>query len=85
MGQMAPSASLQLLQLGGAVDRPEGCAVLHRNLNMEKWTDGDFMKFNKGKWKVLHLGKNYPRHPYWLGSYQLKISFAEKAQVECGV
>lgn len=37
------------------------------------------MKFNKGKYKFLFLGKNNPRHQNRLGSNQLESSFAEKA------
>ena len=36
------------------------------------------MTFNKGKCKVLHLGRNNPMHQYMLGTAQLESSLAEK-------
>lgn len=36
------------------------------------------MKFNKGKGKVLHLGRNNLRHQYMLGTNWLESSSAEK-------
>ncbi|GAB0207475.1 mitochondrial enolase superfamily member 1 [Grus japonensis] len=39
-------------KLGGVTDTPEGFAAIQKDLNrLEKWTDRNFMKFNKGKFK----------------------------------
>ncbi|GAB0182330.1 mitochondrial enolase superfamily member 1 [Grus japonensis] len=60
-------------------DMPEGHAAIQRNLDrLEKWADRSLVEFNKGKCKVLHLGRNTPRHQYRLGATQLESSMAEK-------
>lgn len=66
-------------KLRGVAVTQEGHAAIQSNLDrVEKWADGNLMKFNKGKYKVLHLGRNNPMHQYMLGSTQLESSLIEK-------
>ncbi|GAB0182191.1 mitochondrial enolase superfamily member 1 [Grus japonensis] len=67
-------------KLGGVADRPEGHSVIQRDLSrLEKWADRNLTKFNKGKCKVLHLGRNNPRHKYMLGATQLEGNLAKNS------
>jgi len=57
---------------------------------MEEWPDENLMKFCKGKYKVLYLTRNSPRHEHMLRGAQLKSSLETKDlrdssihQVEC--
>jgi len=48
-------------KLEGVADMPEGHAAIQRDLDrLEKWADRNLMKFYKGKYQVLHLGRNNP-------------------------
>ncbi|GAB0186346.1 hypothetical protein GRJ2_001099900 [Grus japonensis] len=47
-------------KLGGLVDTLDACAAIQKDLDrLEKWADKDPMKFNRGKRKVLPLGKRH--------------------------
>ncbi|KAK4824877.1 hypothetical protein QYF61_021084 [Mycteria americana] len=66
------------MRLGGVADTPEDCAAIQRDLNsLEKWAGRNFMKFNKGKCKVLPLGRSNRMHQYMLGADYLESSLAE--------
>ncbi|PKU37160.1 rna-directed dna polymerase from mobile element jockey-like [Limosa lapponica baueri] len=66
-------------KLGGVAYMPEGCSTVQRDFDrLEKWTDRNLMKFNKGKCKVLHLERNNPRHRNMLRATELESSLAEK-------
>lgn len=44
-------------KLGSEVDTSEGRAVFQRDLDrLKEWASKNWMKFNKDKYKVLHLG-----------------------------
>jgi len=45
---------------------------------MESWVQRNLMRFNKGKCRVLHLGRNNPMHQYRFGADLLESSSAER-------
>ena len=50
------------------MDTPAGCAAIQSELGrLESWAERNLVRFNKGKGRVLHLGRNNPRHQYRLG------------------
>jgi len=66
-------------KLGGVLGTPEGCAAIQRDLDrLESWTQRNVLKLNKGKCRVLHLGRNNPMHQYMLGADLLESSSVER-------
>ena len=45
---------------------------------LESWAERNLMKFNKGKCRVLNMGRNNLMHQHGLGTDLLKRSSAEK-------
>jgi len=61
------------------VDTPEGCAAIQRDLDrLESQAQRNLMKFNKGKDRVLYLGRNNPMHQYRLVADLLESSSVER-------
>ncbi|PKU40496.1 rna-directed dna polymerase from mobile element jockey-like [Limosa lapponica baueri] len=66
-------------KLGGVADTPEGCATIQRDLDrLGSWPERNLMKFNTGKCRVMHLGRNNPKNQYRLWADLLESSSEEK-------
>jgi len=66
-------------KLGGVVDILAGYAAIHRDLDrLESWAERNLMMYNKGKCRVLHLGRNNSTHQYRLGADLLQSSSVER-------
>ncbi|PKU49275.1 rna-directed dna polymerase from mobile element jockey-like [Limosa lapponica baueri] len=60
-------------KLGGVADTPQGCVAIQQDLyRLDKWADRNLLKFNKGKYEVLHLERKNLRHKYMLGANELE-------------
>ena len=64
---------------GGMADTQEGCAAIQRDLDrLESWAEGNQVRCNKSKCRVLHLERNNCMHQYRLGHDLLGRSSVKK-------
>ncbi|KAK4827415.1 hypothetical protein QYF61_017845 [Mycteria americana] len=65
--------------LCGVVNTLEERDAIQRNLDrLEKWACANLMKFNKAKFKVLHVGWSNPKHKYRPGGEWIESNPEEK-------
>ena len=60
-------------------DTLEGRDTIQRDLDrLQRWARVNLMKFNKAKYKVLHIGWGNPKNKYGLGGEWIESSSEEK-------
>ncbi|PKU49660.1 rna-directed dna polymerase from mobile element jockey-like [Limosa lapponica baueri] len=65
--------------LSGAVDMPQGQGAIWKDLEkLKKWAHVNILRFNKAKYKVLHLSQSNSQYQYRLGDEGIERSPVEK-------
>ena len=60
-------------------DTSEDCAAIQQDLgSLENWAERSTVRFNKVKYRVLHLGRNYHTYQNRLGADLLERSSVDK-------
>ncbi|KAF4788836.1 hypothetical protein TURU_156456 [Turdus rufiventris] len=60
-------------------DTSEGSAAIQWDFDrLKSWVERNLMWFNKGKCRVLHLGKNNPKYQHSLGADLLESRSVDK-------
>ena len=68
-------------KLCGAANTLKAWGAVQRNLDsLEQWAQENLMRFNKVKYKVLHMGCGNLHYQYKLGDVRIKHTPAKKGQ-----
>ncbi len=51
---------------------------------LERWAHANLMKFNKAKWKVLHMGKGNSKHECNLAKIKLRTALRRGTSIPGG-
>ncbi|KAJ7410390.1 rna-directed dna polymerase from mobile element jockey-like [Pitangus sulphuratus] len=68
-----------ITKLCGTVNTRQGRDAIQRDLHrLDRWAPVTFRRFNKAKYKVLHMGQGKPKHKFNLGGEWIENSLKKK-------